>query len=357
MCQSKKILVDLGKLKNRYSGLGEVCYNFGKVLSENISLLKNENIEIDLLVPSDYKDAFGNDVNYVTLNFFRRHFRFINKQYNLWYAPHPDSGYLPASGKTKFLLTVNDLNFTYKTDPKKIEKRKRKLQKKIDRADYITALSHFTKSEMEKYLPIKNKTVEVIYPGVNDMSLAKAEKLPEINPNDNFFFHISTLQPKKNVMALVDMMKLLPNKKLVIAGGWDSDYAKEMLKKIEDENISNIIPLSRIKDENKAWLMQNCEALFFPSFLEGFGIPVIESMYCGKPVFASTYTSLPEVGSDKAFYWNNFESEYMKNLVIEKMKQVKNDPDFGNKLREYAKRFTWQNNVKRFIDLFKELLS
>ena len=357
MNEPKKILVDLGKLKNRYSGLGEVTYNFGKVLSENIDLLKKENIEVDLLVPADYKGSFGNDVNYISLNFFRRHFPSLNKKYDLWYAPHPDSGYLPGSGSTKFLLTINDLNFTYKTDKNKIEKRISRLQKRVNKANYLTALSHFTKQEMEKYLSLKNKPVEVIYPGVNDINLAKSERPQEVKVDDEFFFHISTLMPKKNVMTLVDMMKLLPGKKLVIAGSWDSDYAKQMLKKIEEEKITNIIPLSRIKEEHKAWLMQNCEALFFPSFLEGFGIPVIESMYCGKPVFASTYTSLPEVGSDKAFYWDSFEPGYMKNVVVDNMQLVKDDPGFGNKLREYAKQFTWQNNVMRFIDLFKELLS
>src|SRR5258706_12668458 len=102
MKRSKKILVDLGKLKNRYSGLGEVSFNFGEALSENIALLKNENIEVDMLVPENYKGGFGNEVNYITLNFFRRHFPFINKKYDLWYAPHPDSGYLPGSNKTKF---------------------------------------------------------------------------------------------------------------------------------------------------------------------------------------------------------------------------------------------------------------
>src|SRR3954471_25036726 len=95
MKKQRNILIDLGKLKNRYSGLGEVCFNFGKLLSENISLLKDDNIAVDILVPEDYKGKFGNEVNYISLNFFRRHFPFLNKKYDLWYTPHPDSGYWP----------------------------------------------------------------------------------------------------------------------------------------------------------------------------------------------------------------------------------------------------------------------
>ena len=153
------------------------------------------------------------------------------------------------------------------------------------------------------------------------------------------------------------MMKLMPDKKLIIAGSWDSDYAKEILSRIRNEKIINIITLSKVSDNEKAWLFQNCEAFFFPSLQEGFGLPVIESMYGGKPVFASTYTSLPEIGSDKAFYWDNFNPEYMKNIVVEKMESIKNDREFTGKLQQYATTFTWQKNVNRYIVLFKELLS
>lgn len=357
MNQAKKILIDLGKLKNRYSGLGEVSFNFGKTLSENISLLKNQNLDVHLLVPAKYKGAFGNDLKYVSLNFFKRHFSFLNKKYQLWYSIHQDSGYMPGNKKTKYLLTINDLNFIFKEDKKKIAKRLSNLQKKINRACYITAISGFTKSEIQHHLPVQNIPVEVIYCGVTDTAKIKSKRPEEMDNGVKFFFHISTIMPKKNVMVLIDMMKLMPDKKLIIAGSWDSNYAKEILLRIQKERISNIITLSKINDAQKAWLFQNCEAFFFPSYQEGFGIPVIEAMYCGKPVFASTYTSLPEIGSDKAFYWNNFEPEYMKNIVIEKMESIKNNPEFFKELQQYAATFTWQKNVVRYIALFKELLS
>src|SRR6476659_5868965 len=97
MAQPKKILIDLGQLKNRYSGLGEVSYNFGKTLAENIHLLKKENIEVYYLLPSKFKYAFGREVNYLTLSFFRRHLPFLFKRFDLWYATLQDSGYMPGN--------------------------------------------------------------------------------------------------------------------------------------------------------------------------------------------------------------------------------------------------------------------
>ncbi|MDQ6755986.1 MAG: glycosyltransferase family 4 protein [Bacteroidota bacterium] len=355
MSHPKKILIDLGKLKNRYSGLGEVSYHFGKTLAENISILKKENIKVYYLLPDKYKGAFGNEINYVSLNFFRRYFPFLFIRYNLWYAIHQDSGFMPAN-KTKFLLTINDLNFIYESNKNKIKKRLKKVQKKIDRADYITTISNFGKADVEKNFTV-TVPIEAVYCGVTDPSKISPLKPKQLNTVEKFFFHISTIQPKKNVMALVDMMKLMAGKKLIIAGSWDSAYAKNILVRIKKENIDNIIPLSKISDNEKAWLFQNCEAFFFPSLQEGFGIPVIEAMYCGKPVFSSTHTSLPEVGSDKAFYWNNFEPEYMKNAVIEKMESLNKRPDFTQALKQYANEFTWQKNAERYVSLFKDLLS
>ncbi len=355
MYEPKKILIDLGKLKNRFTGLGEVSYNFAKTLSENIGTLKKENIEVYYLLPAAWKGAFGNEVKYITLNFFRRHFSFLNKHYHLWYALHQDSAYFPAGKKTKYLLTIHDLNFIFKSSKKKVADRTKKLNERIKRACYITAISNFTKNEIINHVAVNHKTIEVIYSGVADPGKIEGEQPLAIN--EKFFLHISTITPKKNVLVIVEMMKLMPDRKLIIAGSWDNEYAKNILEKIKSENISNIITLSKVNDGQKAWLYQNCEAVFFPSLHEGFGLPVIEGMYCGKPVFISTCTSLPETGSNKAFYWNNFQPQYMKDIVLEKMEAIKNDTPFGQALQQYARSFTWQKNVERYISLFKELLS
>ena len=72
-----------------------------------------------------------------------------------------------------------------------------------------------------------------------------------------------------------------------------------------------IILPGEISDMDKYWLYKNCEAFVFPSMYEGFGLPVIEAMNFGKPVFLSTFSSLPEVGGKYALYWENFDSQLM----------------------------------------------
>ncbi len=71
----------------------------------------------------------------------------------------------------------------------------------------------------------------------------------------------------------------------------------------------------QISDEDKYWFLKNCKAVLFPSKFEGMGIPPIEAMRFGKPVFASASSSIPEICEDNAFYWENFNPEDMKKSI------------------------------------------
>ena len=353
---SRKILVDLGKLRNRYTGLGEVAFHFGTHLAGKATALRQQNIELYYLVPRQYAGYWGSDVKYVTLNFFRRHFPGLNLKYDLWHSIHQDSSYMPGNKNCKYLLTIHDLNFLYRRNKKKAEIKLQRIQKKINKAVAITAISNFTREEICRKLNTGSKTPVVIYNGCVDYSKTGAKKPGNIGDNEQFFLHISSITPKKNTKSLVEMMKRWPEKKLIIAGSWDNAYANEIIREIKKENITNIICLSKINHAEKAWLYMHCEALFFPSLLEGFGLPVIEAMYCGKPVFTSTCTSLPEIGSDKAFYWDSFEPGYMKKIAEEKLALINHDPGFATSLKQYAAQFSWANNVNRYIELYTDIL-
>lgn len=114
-----------------------------------------------------------------------------------------------------------------------------------------------------------------------------------------FMLHLSNLQVNKNVDLLVDMMGLLPERHLVIAGNWK----RRPELKARVDAMANVTALDRVSEDEKWWLYRNCQAFLFPSACEGFGMPPIEAMKSGKPVFLSTLTSLPEVGGPDAFYW------------------------------------------------------
>jgi glycosyltransferase involved in cell wall biosynthesis len=88
-----------------------------------------------------------------------------------------------------------------------------------------------------------------------------------------------------------------------------------------------------VDDSVKAWLLANCEAFLFPSLAEGFGLPPLEAMHFGTPVFLSDRTSLPEVGGTQAGYFREFSASAMRKAdrarVAAAAGQSRSDPTLG----------------------------
>ena len=352
----KKILIDLEKLKNRYVGLGEVSSRFAKALQGHAKKLHDKGIEIHLLVPAAYRGQFGDDFHYINATFLNKRFPALLPAFDLWHAIHQTSNYNPYHSGTKYLLTIHDLNFIHEKKGRKVDKYKHSLQRKIDRASAITTISDFTKKEVLQYLKVPDPSILTIRNGVADPTEARPSKPPGISSDAPYLFHLSAISRKKNTHTLVDLMKVLPEKKLVIAGSWQTKYAREILTRIQQEKITNIITLDQPDESEKAWLYLHCEAFLFPSLFEGFGLPVIEAMYCGKPVFASKHSSLPEIGSDKVCYWEHFAPLYMKEVLLKGLDDHHRQAGRAAELKAYAATFSWEDTILRYIRLYIEIL-
>src|SRR5690606_9157768 len=93
-----------------------------------------------------------------------------------------------------------------------------------------------------------------------------------------------------------------------------------------------------IDEAQKAWAYANCAGFLFPSLTEGFGLPPIEAMHFGKPVFLARRTSLPEVGGDVAEYFDDFEPAAMRRVVEAGLARAR-QPGFADAVRRHAARF------------------
>lgn len=113
----------------------------------------------------------------------------------------------------------------------------------------------------------------------------------------------------------------------------------------------------KIDDLEKQYYLQNCEAFVFPSLREGFGIPPIEAMRFGKPVFISNNTSLPEIGGEHSFYWDHYEPRYMAKVLEDGLKKYHTEFEFYNQW--YIKRaqsFSWNSTAKLYLEVYRSLL-
>lgn len=348
----KSVLVDLGKLKDPYSGLGQVSLNFGRKLYE----LNEETLELNYLIPNGKEIFFDSTIHFEKLSLGRRFFPSLCKKYDLWHAIHQDSPYMPADKRSPYLLTIHDLNFLEEKKKPKADRQLQILQKRVYRAQAIIYISNFTKSIAHSHLRIPPVYEEVIYNGV-DIDENAMEK-PSFLKQEEFIFAMGMIKKKKNFEVLIDWMRLMPEENLVIAGNKSFEYSRMLENRIREEKLQARILLPGIVSEKeKNWLYKHCKAFVFPSKYEGFGLPVIEAMRFGKPVFLSRYSSLPEIGGGKAFYWDNFDSRQMLEVYQQGMERFKADKNLANEIQNHSRQFSWENNVKAYLRLYHLLLN
>jgi glycosyltransferase involved in cell wall biosynthesis len=254
------------------------------------------------------------------------------------------------------VLTIHDLNFLNKDySNEKIGHLIKKLQTKVDRADALVFISNFSLQEATKYLTFDPSISHVIYNGLPQRSVPSLTK-PDYIKNEEFIFSIGIISPKKNFKVLIPLLLENPALHLIVAGVKEGRYAREIEEYAKELNVlERLIMPGPVSDSDKSWLYKNCRAFMFPSIAEGFGLPVIEAMSFGKPVFLSTHTSLPEIGGVEAYYFDSFEPQSMTHIFAQGMKDFSQDLEKKNRLKRYAETYSWTKAAKQYIDLYKSI--
>ena len=352
--EMKHVLVEMEKLKNPNSGLGQFCLNIG----EQFHRIEPGNLKLDFYLPSFQKNVFGEQFNYVKQTALHKLLPLNSREYDVWHCLQQDSHHLPNHKNTKLILTIHDLNFLEKYKGAKQKRKLNSLQKRVNKASAITVISRFTEIIVRENLQLNNTPVYVIYNG-NSLKTIEDAPAPDFmiqNFVKDFIFSIGVILPKKNFHTLLPLLQHNKQLHLVIAGDNNSDYAKEIIKTAEKTGVDKQIHLpGTIDDATKYWLYKNCKAFVFPSLTEGFGLPVVEAMSLGKPVFLSNLTSLPEIGGTEAYYWNDFSPEHMLEVFEKGLINFAGDLEKAERSINWAKQFSWENAAKAYLDLYEKV--
>lgn len=342
-----------------YCGLGQVALNYGYYFKENYNA-ENSSYELTFLLPKKLIGIFGDEVNYISsTNLLRKHYSLFFPKFDIWHSIHQLSRFKPFYSKTKQILTIHDLNYLYEQNGEKRDKTHKKIQKKVDRADVITCISEFAKSDVVNNLHLNGKECQVIYNGVEQYNHLDAVK-PEMVIKQPFLLSIGVIERKKNFHVLFDMMKKMPEKTLYIAGRVPKrekhqQYSKSIKKRIMDEGINNIVFLGAVSQEEKIWLYKNCEAFMFPSLFEGFGLPIIEALQFGKPVIANKGSSLVEIGNKHVGFIESFDGEHIEKVTLNHIESFNNSPERIQEAVDYAKSFTYKKHFKEYEKIYSQL--
>lgn len=352
------IFLESHNIKNQFSGFGQFNYHLVKGLyNANVldfkMTLHAKNTDI-------LKKEFGDYFNYRTYNSLRRHKAFsIRKKFGLWHCLNQNIKIEPYHN-IPYLLTVHDVNFIDEESNNMSHKRNVNFQKKLNRSHAITYISNYAKASTHQYFKIPDIPEYVIYNGnpIQDIKIPENYH-PKIITKRPYFFSIGEFSERKNFHTLVKMLEFLPEYDLVLSGNNKTAYAKDTLQKIisELELENRVFITGKISETDKQYYLQNCDAFVFPSLREGFGIPPIEAMRFGKPVFLSNNTSLPEVGEKHAFYWDNYEPDYMAKVVINGLNTYEKDKKrLSKNYIKHAQSFDWNKTAKKYIEVYKSIL-
>ena len=376
-----KIAINALGLKNNTGGGEAYVYNLVKSLLENDNknkyylfagynvkeifedLFKHNNLK-----PIFYKVNTNNSVDRIICENTLLPISLFKHKIDL---VHHVSNYLPNFSPIKSVATLFDMvAFFYHdnySDLQNMDKFyqyfKKAMARTAKKAERIFTISEFTRQEFLKCYDAKEKTIAL------PISLDTRKQIPtpninvleKYNINQPYLLSVSVIRPHKNFDFLVRVFNQLKEKykiphQLVIAGGIHFGGEK-FLEEIEKSPYKETIKyVGYIKDEELSSLYSFCDAFVYPSFYEGFGIPLLEAMEYNIPVISSDRASLPEVGGDACLYFDPID----ENDAFDKIYSVISNEDLKFKLINLEKvqleKFAWDKIAKSVIDQYNTIL-
>lgn len=350
---TQRLGISLGNTEELAGGLGEFSLQLGLALAARAPRLRAEyGVDLHFHCRPSLHGRFGPEVHYLPVQRVQEWQHTAPVRMDLWHVLNQLNRYGPPLGQGLRLATVHDLNYLYEQRGLSHWRHGWRLRRLLARQQGVVTITRHVAGDVQRALHWRGP-LQVIHNGVRDLSTAPQEAVPGLQPG-GFFFHISRLTPSKNAEALLHMMALWPERQLVLAGP-SAERNAELQAQAGALGLANVRILTRVSETQKAWLYAQCAAFFFPSLTEGFGLPPIEAMYFGKPVFMSDRTSLPEVGGSAASYWPSFEPAAMRAVVQAGLAQ--HDAARADAVRRHACQFNWDAAAEGYVQLYLRMLN
>lgn len=287
--------------------------------------------------------------------------------FDIAFSPH----FNMLATKKPRVITFHDLSFIH--HPHFFSRRQhvwhwlQDYKKQAERASKIIAVSQFTKSDLVELFDIPPAKITTIYSGISGDFLVLNKTNPELvsfkaahKLEKPFILYMGTLEPRKNVTALVRAFGLLKEEpqfsdlQLVIAGGMGWLY-DEVIKEIRNSSFKNDIRLfGKVKGEERVLLYNLAEAFIYPSFFEGFGFPPLEAQACGVPVVASDRTSLPEILGKSALLIDPWRVDSLSSAIRKVITEKGTRDDLVEAGLKNARRFSWKESAKMTLETLHE---
>lgn len=294
---------------------------------------------------------------------------------------HGIDHYIFPSQKAINLLTIHDLTFLKFPEfvPPIVQRYHQRILRCLPFAHGILTFAESTKREINEYYKFPLERIFVTpqasrYQGLRLSQTTSPSAFELELSNDSFsaripynfqvpyFLFVSTLEPRKNVVGLISAFNLFKKAtkaphQLVLIGQLGWKYEPILTAIANSAHQDQIHRLAYVPNQWLGEFYQRATAFVYPSFYEGFGLPVVEAMNFGLPIITAKAGSLPEVVGDSGVLVDPQDSQALA-LALEK---IVSDTDWRDQLKQKSltrsKDFSWENTARKTLEVYQSLIA
>ncbi|WP_414514522.1 glycosyltransferase family 4 protein [Nostoc sp. PCC 9305] len=243
-----------------------------------------------------------------------------------------------------------------------------KVKRCLQWTDLVLTISESSKKDIIEYLKVDPEKVYVTplasryYPNYLSEEITESlKKQANYDFSKPYLLFVSTIEPRKNINAIITAFNFLKEKykiehQLILIGkkGWNYE---PIFAAIENSPWKNQIHhLDYLSNELVALFYSKADIFVYPSYYEGFGLPVLEAMTLGAPVITSNTSSIPEVTGDAAILIDPKDSIQLAEAILKVISDSHLRQTLVNKGKERSQLFSWQKTAKETLKAYRTLI-
>ena len=282
---------------------------------------------------------------------------------------HGLSNELPKDIKksgAKSVVTIHDVIFMRYPEWYKWHDREMYRQKTAfacQAADAIIAISHQTKDDLVHYFQVSPEKIHVIYQPCNfaftDIQYTDTQQkqiTQRVNLPEQYLLMVGNIEKRKNILNVIKTYQHYPIELPLLIVGRKNEYAQTLKQYTEEHQIKNIHFLHDISSFELPYIYKRASILIYPSFFEGFGLPIIEALSSRTPVITSNVSCFKETAGDGALYIDPDNMEAMSNAI----QCIINDKSLRNQLvnagYQHIQQFNHRLIAQQIMELYQSLV-
>lgn len=266
----------------------------------------------------------------------------------------------------KSVVTIHDLIFLrYPEYYKPIDRLiyKLKFKRACQKADRIIAVSEMTKRDIMSFFDIPANKIDVVYQGCDNSfkipvdksfksTIRKIYGLPE-----NFILSVGTIEARKNLLLAVKALKETDKKYHLVALGKPTPYLNKVKEYIAKNGMEDQVTfLHNVPFTHLPAIYQMASLFLYPSFFEGFGIPIIEALHSQIPVIAATGSCLEEAGGEGSLYVNPNDHRKLAHAIELVLDNTERQKEMISKGLKHVSKFEEENIAIELQEVYSKLV-